>query len=84
MSKLLRGNFTARTEVKSEKTEENLSEKFERAALAQLGGSIAYVSRKKFLWDGDGNDDKGRPVVGRAAQYDAQNATPSGHSKKPA
>lgn len=81
MSKLLRGNFTARTEVKSEKTEENLSEKFERAALAQLGGSIAYVSRKTFLWNGE-DDAQGRPVVGRAAQYDAQNATPPNGVKK--
>lgn len=83
MSKLLRGNFTARNDVKTQKTDEDLSERFERAALAQLGGSIAYVSRKKFLWDGDGNDEQARPVVGRAAQYDLQNATPPSNSKKP-
>ncbi|GEM_PF-1734091 len=80
MSKLLRGNFTARNEVKAEKTEEDLSAKFERAALAQLGGSIAYVSRKTFLWNGE-DDAQGRPVVGRAAQYDAQNTTPPSNTK---
>jgi hypothetical protein len=81
MSQLLRGNFTARNEVKSKKTEEDLSTKFERTALAQLGGSIAYVSRKTFLWNGE-DDTQGRPVVGRAAQYDAQNATPPSGKKE--
>ncbi|MGP0091095.1 MAG: hypothetical protein ACLPKB_14215 [Xanthobacteraceae bacterium] len=73
MSKLLRGNFQTKGDVKAEKGEDDLETKFERAALARLGGSIGYVSRKKFLWNGDGEGDpKEMPAAGRAAQYDGE------------
>jgi hypothetical protein len=73
MSKLLRGNFEARGDVRVGSNGEDLETKFERAALARLGGSIAYVSRKKFLWNGDGDgEEKQMPAEGRAAQYDGQ------------
>jgi hypothetical protein len=72
MSKLLRGNFEPKTDVQDTRNErgEDLEAQFERAALAKLGGSIGYVSRKKFLWDGDGEEGKEMPAAGRAAQYD--------------
>jgi len=71
MSKLLRGNFTPKSEVAAKKNEDDLEAKFERAALARLGGSIGYVSRKKFLWSGETGEDKNElPAAGRAAQYD--------------
>jgi len=73
MSKFLRGNFETRTDVKHDKGEDNLETKFERAALARLGGSIGYVSRKKFLWDGDKEEGvQEMPTAGRAAQYDGE------------
>ena len=30
---------------------ESLEERFEKEALKKLGGSIAFVSKKKVLWD---------------------------------
>jgi hypothetical protein len=58
MSQVLRGNFTTRTPVVVEEKESTLETRFEREALKRLGGSIAFVSKKKFLWTGD--DDKGK------------------------
>ncbi len=72
MSKLLRGNFEPKADVRDTRNEraDDLEAQFERAALARLGGSIGYVSRKKFLWDGEDEAGKELPAAGRAAQYD--------------
>ena len=69
MSQFLRGNFSPRTEVKVEQTQETIEDRFEQAALAKLGGSIGYVSRRGFLWVGD-EEQKFMADVGRAGQYD--------------
>lgn len=54
MSNVLRGNFTTAKEVRIEKTESNdLEARFEREAIKRLGGSIAYVSKKKVIWDAE-------------------------------
>ena len=54
MSDLLKGNFKTKKEVKPEepanKEEDSLETQFEREALKRLGGSIAFVSKKKVMW----------------------------------
>ena len=58
MSELLKGNFTTKNKVTAPETKpETAEDKFERAALKRLGGSIAYVAKKKVMWDkkDDGN-----------------------------
>ena len=50
MSDLLRGNFKPKRQVTAEKAAEDLEERFEREALKRLGGSIAFVSKKKVKW----------------------------------
>jgi len=50
MSQVLRGNFTPRKPVEADETKEDLNTRFEREALKRLGGSIAFVSKKKFLY----------------------------------
>ena len=67
---ILKGNFSTKKAVKADRQEETGVEKFEREALKRLGGSIAFVSKKKFLWNGGADDDQEIPVGGRAAQYD--------------
>ena len=52
---ILKGNFEPRTPVKVMHHAPTLEEQFEKAALKRLGGSIAFVSRKKFLWTGEGD-----------------------------
>jgi hypothetical protein len=53
MSSVLKGNFETKKEVKIEeaKADDSLEARFEREALKRLGGSIAFVSKKKVMWD---------------------------------
>ena len=53
MSEFLKGNFKTKKSVSNLDTEgvESLEERFEKEALKKLGGSIAFVSKKKVLWD---------------------------------
>lgn len=52
MSELLKGNFQTKKPVEAPAAEpETLENRFEREAMKRLGGSIAYVSKKKVMWD---------------------------------
>jgi hypothetical protein len=57
MSDVLKGNFKPRDAVKVEKKPLDLNAQFEREALKRLGGSIAFVSKKKFLYGLEHNDE---------------------------
>jgi len=50
MAEVLRGNFTPRKRVVVDDATEDLTSQFEREALKRLGGSIAFVAKKKFLY----------------------------------
>jgi hypothetical protein len=52
MSDVLRGNFKIKNEVVApEVLPETVEDRFERTALKRLGGSIAFVSKKKVMWE---------------------------------
>ena len=54
MSKLIKGNFNVKNEIKDENnldSSDTLEDQFEKEALKHLGGSIAFVSKRKVLWD---------------------------------
>jgi hypothetical protein len=52
VSEVLKGNFVTKKMVETPKeAPETLEERFERTALKRLGGSIAFVSKKKVMWD---------------------------------
>ncbi len=53
MPDVLRGNFTPKGKVsaREEKGNDSLEDRFEREALKRLGGSIAFVRKKKVKWD---------------------------------
>ena len=52
MSDVLKGNFKTRNKVKIEPGKDaTLEDRFEMEALKRLGGSIAFVSKKKVIWD---------------------------------
>lgn len=55
MSQLLRGNFTTKNTVELTAAEgaDTVVDQFEREAMRRLGGSITFVSRKKFVWNGE-------------------------------
>ena len=69
MSQVMRGNFEPKKKVQAGETKEDLNTRFEREALKRLGGSIAFVSKKKFLFG-----------LGGPATQDPQ--TPSGAGAK--
>lgn len=52
MKDILKGNFKPKRPVNVKTNQpESLETQFEQAALKRLGGSIAFVSKKKVLWD---------------------------------
>jgi hypothetical protein len=53
MTDLLKGNFKPKQSVAAEEEESTLEEQFEKEALKKLGGSIAFVSKQKVMWDDD-------------------------------
>ncbi len=57
MADVLKGNFKTRKKVEIESgVEESLEDRFEREAMARLGGSIAFVSKKKVVWGSEDED----------------------------
>ena len=54
---VLKGNFTTRKPVIAEDQEKDLTAQFEYEALKRLGGSIAFVSKKKLLFAMDEAED---------------------------
>ena len=56
MNDVLKGNFPTKKKVSIKREKETLEDKFERAAKARLGGSIAYVSKKRVAWTDDNKD----------------------------
>lgn len=59
MSDVLKGNFKLRKTVEVDGQDEDLNTRFEREALKRLGGSIAFVRKKRFLFDA-AQKEKGR------------------------
>jgi hypothetical protein len=80
MSQVMRGNFEPKKKVSGGDTKEDLNTRFEREALKRLGGSIAFVSKKKFLFGHGGptaQDPQTPSGHGGPTAQDPQ--TPSGH-----
>lgn len=56
MPSVLKGNFVPEKKVVVEAESDDLEARFEREALKRLGGSVAYVSRKRVTWDAPAAD----------------------------
>ena len=56
MTEVLKGNFKPANLVEVEDKKETLEDRFESEVKKRLGGSIAYVSRKKVVWDAEDKD----------------------------
>ena len=55
MDNLLKGNFKVKRPVQDKKRKEDKSvaEKHREKALSSIGGSMVYMEKDKFIWDGD-------------------------------
>ncbi len=53
MSSVLKGNFKTNKQVHADAGDDkdDLEARFEKEAMKRLGGSIAFVSKKKVKWD---------------------------------
>jgi hypothetical protein len=52
LSDILKGNFKTKNPVNARtQKDKTLEEQFEKEALKRLGGSIAFVSKRKVMWD---------------------------------
>lgn len=53
MSDIIKGNFRTKRDVKTTTGggKNSLEDRFEKEALKKLGGSIAFVSKRKVMWD---------------------------------
>ena len=50
MKNFLKGNFDVKRPPAAPRVEQDLTDRFELEALKRLGGSIAFVSKKKLLY----------------------------------
>ena len=52
MTSVLKGNFTPKRDVPVKAEDgDDLESQFERKALKRLGGSVAFVAKKRVNWD---------------------------------
>jgi hypothetical protein len=58
MTDYLKGNYKLDASITAAESDEtDATSEFEKKALSRLGGSICFVSKKGFLWKGDGASD---------------------------
>jgi hypothetical protein len=60
MADVLKGNFKTKRAVERDpesNARDKLVDEFEKTAESHLAGSIAFVTRKGFLWTGSGDRD---------------------------
>jgi hypothetical protein len=56
----LKGNYKVDAKIEEPADQAATStDEFEKKALSRLGGSICFVSKKGFIWKGDGADGSG-------------------------
>jgi hypothetical protein len=60
MTEFLKGNYKLDAKIEAKPEDADATEAFEKKALSRLGGSICFVSKKGFLWNGDAKG-KARP-----------------------
>lgn len=58
MSEFLKGNYKVDKVITAADETLTNEERFEREALKKLGGSIAFVSKKKVMWDAPKKESK--------------------------
>ena len=54
---VLKGNYKTDSDITAKVISEDQEEEFKLEILKNLGGSIGYVSKKRFMWLGDNQDE---------------------------
>lgn len=59
MSDFLKGNYDLDEEIVDKSDEsESTQDEFKKKALNSIGGSMVFVEREQYVWDGDEDEDK--------------------------
>ena len=53
MSKFLKGTYDLDKEIVEEKKTESAKDEFKKKALNSIGGSMVFVEREQYVWNGD-------------------------------
>ncbi len=53
MSEFLKGTYDVDKEIVEEASEESAKDEFKKKALNSIGGSMVFVERDKYVWNGD-------------------------------
>ena len=54
MSDFLKGNYDLDDKIEDESNEaDNAEDEFKQKALNSIGGSMVFVEREQYVWDGD-------------------------------
>ncbi len=53
MSEFLKGTYDVEKEIVDEASEESAKDEFKKKALNSIGGSMVFVEREKYVWNGD-------------------------------
>lgn len=53
MNEYLKGNYEVDVKIEEAAEAADTTDEFERKALARLGGSICFVSKKTLIWNGE-------------------------------
>lgn len=60
MSDFLKGNYDLEEEIVDKSDEsESAQDEFKEKALNSIGGSMVFVEREQYVWDGDDEDTQG-------------------------
>lgn len=58
MSDFLKGNYDLEEEIVDEENEtDSAKDEFKQKALNSIGGSMVFVERDQYVWDGDDEDE---------------------------
>ena len=66
MSTFLKGNYTVKSSKAASKARAprkkpaKAQQEFEQRALEKLGGSIAFIAKSSFVWNGENGEESGK------------------------
>ena len=71
MPEFLKGNYKVSATIEDKSNAADSTDEFEKKALSRLGGSICFVSKKSFIWNGD-QAAEGEPSDRTSSRADTQ------------
>ena len=74
MPEFLKGNYKLAAVIEDKAAAADATDEFEKKALSRLGGSICFVSKKAFIWQGEPQPAGGAAAAGEATSKTSRRA----------